>query len=187
MGAPFTAEDFRDLGELTLATWAAGVDRDWSVPAGTLEWSCWRTAAHTVDSVLAPAMFLASRRRHAYPVLDDLTVPAAATPADLVDDMRAVVNTVWGVLATTPPDAEAIIRRRPAPEVAPATDFPARCALEMILHTSDIAAGLGLPLDPPAGHCRRLLDQTARWPSDPIEPTDDPWSDLLASWGRPRP
>lgn len=97
-----------------------------------------------------------------------------------------MVNTVWGVLATTPPEAEAIIRRRPVVEVAPAADFPARCALELILHTSDIAAGLRVPLAPPAGHCRRLLDQTARWSvATPVDPTDDPWSDLLASWGRP--
>ncbi len=185
MGSPFTAADFRDLGEIALATWEAGVDRDWSVMAGTLEWSVRRTAEHTVDAVLAPAFFLASRRRHAYPMLEDFETSSTAMQTDLVDNLRATINIVWGVLVTTPPDVEAIIRRHP-PEVAPAADFAARCALELILHTADIAAGLGLSLAPPDGHCRRLLEHTARWPAERITPTDDAWSDLLASRGRPR-
>src|SRR5207237_5868919 len=44
----FSADDFRRLGALTLDAWRSGIDLDWSVPAATLEWSCLRTADHTV-------------------------------------------------------------------------------------------------------------------------------------------
>ena len=56
----FTAEDLDVLSDLTVRTWREAAERDWSAPAGTLEWSCTRTAVHVVDTVLAPAFFLAS-------------------------------------------------------------------------------------------------------------------------------
>ncbi|HQZ37074.1 MAG TPA: hypothetical protein PK020_21800 [Ilumatobacteraceae bacterium] len=42
----FTAEDLSDLSDLVGTTWMSAVDLDWSVPAGTLEWSCLATADH---------------------------------------------------------------------------------------------------------------------------------------------
>ena len=50
---PFTTADLDRLAEAAVAAWTAGLDRDWSARAGTLEWSCARTADHTVDAVLA--------------------------------------------------------------------------------------------------------------------------------------
>ncbi|MFI6269367.1 hypothetical protein [Micromonospora zamorensis] len=35
-------------------------ERDWSVPAGTLTWSCWTTAAHVAHDLLAYAGLLAT-------------------------------------------------------------------------------------------------------------------------------
>ena len=51
----FTVEDLRELSGIVARTWSSAVDRDWSAPAGTLEWSCLRTADHAVDCVYAPA------------------------------------------------------------------------------------------------------------------------------------
>jgi hypothetical protein len=47
----FTCEDLEELTRLVMDAWSHGLDRDWSVRAGTLEWSCSRTAAHAVDAV----------------------------------------------------------------------------------------------------------------------------------------
>src|SRR5260370_10730417 len=69
---PFSPDDLLALTQLVIETWHAGLDRDRSVPAGTLDWSCRRTAEHTVDTVFAPALFLASRNQHAYPAFEDL-------------------------------------------------------------------------------------------------------------------
>jgi hypothetical protein len=63
----FTVDDLYTLTELVAAAWTAGADRDWSVPAGTVEWSCTKTADHAVDCVYAPEFFLASRKQDAYP------------------------------------------------------------------------------------------------------------------------
>jgi hypothetical protein len=184
---PFTADDFAQVGALALATWQTGVDRDWSVPAGTLEWSCRKTAEHVIDSALAPAFFLASRRLDAYPLFKVTEIHPSATIPDLIDCLRAVVNVVWCVVVATDPDARAIIRRRPVPETAPAAAFAPRCGLELILHNFDIACGLGVAFDPPRDLCALLYAATFDYPREEITRTDDSWSDLLARCGRPRP
>ncbi len=94
---------------------------------------------------------------------------------------------LWAVIVTAHPEVRAIIRRRPTVETAPPRDFAPRGALEMILHTHDISTGLGIPFDPPRALCSRLFADTRHWPQESIERTDDSWSDLLASRGRPRP
>jgi hypothetical protein len=182
---PFTVGHFSQLGDLAVATWAAGRDRDWTALAGTLGWTCDRTARHALDSVWAPAIFLASRRTTAYPPLE-LSVASEATPDDYHECLRAVVNTVVGVVSTMAPDVQAIIRRRPV-ETAGPDDFPARSALELILHTYDIATGLRLPFDPPRELTDPLFEHTTNWPRENVALHGDSWSDLLATRGRPRP
>lgn len=184
----FTADDLEQLSRLAIETWQSGLDRDWSVPAGTLDWSCRRTAEHTVDAVFAPAFFLASRRLHAYPHFEDLRALPDASIADLVEGLRAVGTMLHAVVVTAEPDTRAIIRRRPAIETAGPQDFAPRGALEMILHTFDISTGLGVPFDPPRDLCPRLWAHTEGWPGqEPVQPTGDVWSDLLVRYGRPRP
>jgi len=82
----FTSADLLQLSYQVGQAWAAGAGRDWSVPAGTLEWSCLRTVDHAVDCVYAPAFFLASRRVDDYPDVGfDLTIGAEANPARLAE------------------------------------------------------------------------------------------------------
>lgn len=183
---PFTVEDFAVLRDLVVGSWAASIDRDWSVPAGTLEWSCWTTADHTIDCVFSYALFLASRAQERYPRFGELHAEPNATPADLVEGLLAVTNMLIAVIDATPAGTLAIIRQRP-PTVAPPHDFAARGAHEMILHAYDIACGLGVTLRPDDDVCRRLRDHTASWGYGPdITPTADAWSDLLERSGRPR-
>jgi hypothetical protein len=183
----FSADDFQMLSGLVLDAWHAGIDRDWSVPAGTLEWSCLRTADHTVDCVFSYALFLASRRQDAYPPFGELHALSDATPADLVDGLRAVTTMLWAVIVTAEPEARAVILQWPRVETGSPNDFAARGALEMVLHAHDVCAGLGIPFDPPADVCRRLRDHTRAWPHQvPTEPTADAWADLLHRSGRRR-
>ncbi|MDQ1535513.1 MAG: hypothetical protein QOF28_3274 [Actinomycetota bacterium] len=184
MTGPFTVDDFDHLSRLVIDLWGSAVDRDWSVPAGTLEWSCFTTADHTVDCVFSYALFLASRRQDIYPNFTELHALPGARPADLVHGLRAVCTMLTAVVTLAEPGARAIIW---SGHTAPAPDFAARGGLELILHAHDVCTGLRVPFDPPRNLCRRLRDHTRDWPVGPtLATTADPWSDLLERSGRAR-
>jgi hypothetical protein len=186
---PFTVEDLEAIGDLTLAAWAGAVDRDWSVPAGTLEWSCLATADHTVDCVFSYALFLASRKTDGYVAFDVLRALPEAGPTDMVEGLRAVVGLLAAAIRTAPPAARATLFWDGGAKVVVAgpAPFAPRGGLELVLHAHDVCAGLGVPFTPPADVCDRLLIATAGWPgaADGWEPTGDPWTDLLRRSGRP--
>jgi hypothetical protein len=179
--------------EYVAAAWEQGVARDWSARAGTLEWSCTRTADHAYDATLAIGFFLASRRQDRYPELGGpTTLGNAPWPSQLVEGIAIAGRLVAGVVATTPEEVRAIIWRRPETAVAPPSDFAPRAALEAILHGHDVAAGIGVPYEPPEGLCERLRDHTHDWPHwrspgwKRLPRTSDPWQDLLDASGRSR-
>lgn len=188
----FTADDLFELSDLVAGAWTSAADRDWSVPAGTLEWSCTATADHAVDCVYAPAFFLASRRTDGYPEAGgDLSMGASATPALLVESLGIATRILVAVVRDAEPDVRAVLFRRPQVITAPPADFLPRGALELILHAHDVCAGLQVPFEPPAGLCRRLCEHTRSWPMwtvawDGLADTGDPWGDLLSSSGRQR-
>jgi len=183
----FGVADLATLSQLVIGCWTDAADRDWTRPAGTLEWSCWKTAEHVIDCVFSYALFFGSRRQDGYPPFGELTALPEATPGDFVDGLRAVTTMLQAVLVTAEPGARAIIRLRPHPMTGNADDFAARGAHELVLHAHDIATGLGVRFEPPTDLSRRLLRSTLDWPVfERIEPTDDPWSDLLERSGRAR-
>jgi hypothetical protein len=185
---PFTPDDFKLLSGIAITTWQSGLDRDWSVRAGTLDWSCRATAEHTLDAVFAPALNLASRRQHAYAHFDLLRALPDTTIADLVGGLRAVTNMLSAVIVTAEPGTRAVIRHRPVIQVAEPRDFAPRGASELIFHTYDISVGLGVAFEPPRDLCGRLLPHIRGWEAHEAVPrTDNSWSDLLSRAGHPRP
>jgi hypothetical protein len=185
----FTVDDLQVLTAVVVDAWTRGADRDWTAPAGTLEWSCARTADHVVDCVLAPAFFLASRNNETYPRLE-ATVGAAAGPPDFVEGLRIASTVLVAVVSTTSPDVRAIIWRRTSPELRGPADFVPRGGLELILHAHDVCSGLGVSFEPPRDICERLRQHVQDWPywASPgwsaLTMTGDPWLDLLRSSGR---
>jgi uncharacterized protein (TIGR03083 family) len=183
----FTVADFDRLTLLVLDAWASGLDHDWSVPAGTLEWSCFTTADHTVDCVFSYAFFLASRRQDTYPPFGELHALPGSTPADLLDGLRASATMLSAAITTADPATRAVIGLQPYARNGTPPEFAARGAHEMILHAHDVCSGLGVAFDPPRELCARLRDTTWEWPmGPPTDRTDDPWSDLLERSGRAR-
>ncbi len=190
--ARFTLDDLYLLTGFVAATWTAAADLDWSVPAGTLEWSCLQTADHAVDCVYAPAFFLASRKLDAYPDAGaDLTLGTHATPTALVESLHLATRILAAVVNDTAPDVRAIIFQGLEPVTAPPYDFVPRGAMELILHAHDVGAGLGVPFEPPPALCARLREHTRPWlmwmlMGQGLGRTDDAWGDLLSASGRQR-
>jgi hypothetical protein len=186
----FTVDDLHRLSDLVAGVWTSAADRDWSVPAGTLEWSCTRTADHAVDCVYAPAFFLASRRTDGYPDAgDDMTLGEDATPIRLVESLGIATRLLAAVVNDTDPNARAVIFQGPEVLVAEPAAFVPRGALELILHAHDVCTGLQVPFEPPVDLCERLREHTRPWPLwnllwNGLGRTDDPWSDLLVASGR---
>ena len=55
-----------------------GIDRDWSLPAGDLEWSCRHTAAHIADDLFSYASQVIAQPEHGYLPIEAVLDPAAA-------------------------------------------------------------------------------------------------------------
>ena len=188
----FSCEDVEQLVEVVARDWRRAAGNDWSARAGTLDWTCTQTADHAVDTTLAPAFFLASRKTDAYPDIGPFTLGPDARPEQLADGLEAAGRILVAVVGTTPPEVRAIIWRRPVETRGPA-DFVPRAGLELILHAHDVAAGLGVEFDPPTQMCEHLRRHTASWPFwtavpgwKPLTLTGDPWADLLQASGRQR-
>ena len=185
----FTVDDLLALTSIVSDSWLSASDRDWSVAAGTLDWSCLHTADHAVDCVWAPAFFLASRRTDTYPTVgSNMELGPAATPATLVESLQMAARVLAAVVRDTDASVRAILFDRLGIVGTP-VDFGPRAGLELILHAHDVCTGLGLPFAPPPELCARLRDHTADWPVWPylgpgLSVTADAWNDLLRASGR---
>jgi len=186
----FSCDELDELTSVVTSAWRSGSDRDWSARAGTLEWSCTRTADHAVDTVLAPAFFLASRKRDGYPEFEPSTLGPRPRPETLVEGLETATRILSAVVNAAEPEARAVIWCGPVVEVRGAADFVPRGALELILHGHDVCTGIDVPFDPPAELCELLRHHTRSWPLwdlpgwTQLAMTGEPWLDLLRASGR---
>jgi hypothetical protein len=187
-GDVFRRADLDELSALVQQCWLAGRTADWDEPAGTLAWSCATTADHTVDTVFAPAFFLASGCTTAYPDMGVYSVGDGAGAAQFAQALAVATRVLGAVVDDADPDERAIIWQWPEITLAAPPEFLPRAGLELILHAHDVCVGLGVPFDPPADVCRRLRHHTLDWPLwlrwNGLAETDDPWADLLRGSGR---
>ncbi len=149
------------------------LDLDWQVPAGTLDWSCWDTAAHVAHDLSAYAAQVAGRVTTRY-LPFDLVVDASATPLELL----SVVSAFGRMLSKSVAAAEG------GPVawhwgMSDASGFAAMGVAETLVHTHDITQGLGVTWRPPEELCDRVVDRLLTNPPD-----SDAWTALLWSTGR---
>jgi hypothetical protein len=174
-----------------LQTLSAATDRDWrTVPAGSLDWTCWETAEHLSDALFGYAAQLGPARpsvttyvpfgwRQSRPEGPYLTIfgdHAQGGQAGLLE----VLETCGAMLA-------AMVQTAPAGKMSfhnyGASDpsgFAAMGVVEVLVHTYDMAAGLGLPWAPPEDLAAGVLDRL--FPSAPAGVA--PWPALLWCTGR---
>ncbi|NKZ08332.1 DinB family protein [Actinomadura latina] len=193
-----SADDLELAVQLAISVLRTAPPDTWDAKAGSLEWTCWETVEHLSDDLFAYAAQLGPKT----PPVDD-TVPFVwesrrpSGPANVIhanpeagpDGLLQVLDACGGLLVamvrTTSPD----VRAHHVFGVADAEGFAAMGIAETLVHTHDLAEGLGLPWDPPAGLCSRVLGRL--FPDAP--PDTAPWPALL--WvtgrtdlpGRPRP
>jgi Mycothiol maleylpyruvate isomerase N-terminal domain len=146
---------------------------DWTVPAGTLEWSSWTTAAHVAHDLLAYAGQVAARPDTAYLPLD-LRIREGATPAEVLTIVVACGRILSRTIAAADPTERAW-------HYGPCDlgGFAAMGVAETVLHTYDITRGLGIDWRPPADACAAVLARLF-----PDAPAGDPADVLLWCTGR---
>ena len=186
---PITADDVRGTVRSAVALLGAAESADWSAAAGSLEWDCWETAEHLADDLFAYAVqlgpaappqdtdvpFLWERRRPGGPA-NSIWADRTAGPAGLLQVLEASGALLTAIVSTTSP----AVRAHHVFGSADPEGFAAMGVVETLVHTHDIAEGLGLHWDPPAELCGRVLHRL--FPDAPAG--GDPWQTLLWSTGR---
>ncbi|MCL8015089.1 GNAT family N-acetyltransferase [Streptomyces sp. AS02] len=156
----------------------SAVDRDWAgVRAGRLDWSCRDTAEHIAGDLIAYAGQLAGRAQNAW-VPFDIALEEDADNEGILHVIETTGTLLTTTIRTTPREVRAF---HPYPfRSANRVGFAAMGVAEVLLHTHDIAEGLGLRYEPAAELAEFVL--TTLFPH--IQPGPTPWTTLLWATGR---
>lgn len=129
-----------------LAALRPAVERDWTkVRAAGLEWNCHETAVHIADDLIAYAANLAGRAQDAY-VPFELKLDEGTDNAGLLHVIETTGALLAAAVRTAPREARAF---HPYPfRSANREGFAAMGIAEVVLHTRDLAGGLGLAYEP---------------------------------------
>lgn len=178
---PMNGSDVERAAAGTLSALAPHTGRDWQVPAGSLDWSCWTTAAHIAHDLTAYAAQVASRAPAGYlPV--DLRVRPGTPPAEVLAVVSASARLLSAAVSAAAPGDRAWHWGPCDP-----AGFAAMGVAELLLHTYDIAQGLALSWEPPQELSAAVLARL--FPDTPPGPPGEAllWSaGRLALPGRPR-
>ncbi len=187
--SPVTADDLDFALQLAGAALRGAATGPWGDKAGSLEWDCWETVEHLSDDLFAYAVQLGPRtppldgevpfvwesRRPGGPA-NTVHADRAAGPAGLLQVLEASGALLVAMVRTTPPQA----RAHHVFGVSDPEGFAAMGIVETLVHTHDLAQGLGLVWSPPADLCSRVLVRL--FPHAPG--STDPWTTLLWATGR---
>lgn len=137
---------------VVVAALRPGLDADWSVRAGDLEWNVDRTIAHMTGAPGKYAFYLSSRstRYIAVRVWPD----EDATRQERLEAIEGCAAALAGVAATAPQDAFGFH----VSGMRNAQQFLAMACEELLVHAYDVTCGLGLPYEPPEELCRLVIE-----------------------------
>jgi len=173
-----TADDLDAAVSAMVTTLRPAAGRDWSAPAGTLEWDCWHTAEHIGDVLLSYAGQLVAQPAARY-VRFMATADKDASAAEVLEFAEAGGRILVATVRTAPAHVRAY---HPSGTADPA-GFAGMGCVEALVHGHDIAQGLGLAFDPPRQVCARVLARM--FPGAAADLADlDPWTALLWATGR---
>jgi uncharacterized protein (TIGR03083 family) len=137
---------------VVVAALRPGIDADWSVRAGDLEWTVDRTIAHMTGAPAKYAFYLSSRSTRFVAVR--VWPEADATRQERLEAIEACAAALAGVAATAPKDVFGFH----VSGMRNAAQFLAMGCEELLVHTYDVTCGLGLPYEPPEDLCRLVIE-----------------------------
>lgn len=186
---PVTPDDLDQAVHLAVATLRTAPPDAWDAPAGALDWTCWETVEHLADDLFAYTMQIApkeppltthtplawARVRPGAPA-NAIHADREAGPAGLLQVLDATGAVLVAMVRVTPSD----VRAHHVYGVSDPEGFAAMGIVETLVHTHDAATGLGLPWNPPADLCTRVLARL--FPDAPT--STEPWPTLLWATGR---
>jgi hypothetical protein len=149
------------------------VDRDWTVRAGDLEWSCAQTGIHMANDLAKYAAQLAGRVDDAY-LRFQLVVAPDEVPREILRILSSAAQLLVAAVETAPNDARAW-HWGPTDR----SGFAAMGVGELLVHTFDIASGLDVDWRPPAPLAEVVLARLM-----PDASHDDAAAALLWATGR---
>lgn len=184
-----TADDLDLAVQLAVAVLREAPPAGWEGKAGSLDWDCWETVEHLSDNLFAYAAqlgpktppldgqvpFAGESRRPGGPA-NAIHANRKAGPAGLLQVLEASSALLVAMVRTT----SAQTRAHHGFGVSDPEGFAAMGIVETLVHTHDLAQGLGLGWRPPADLCSRVLVRL--FPDAPS--STDAWSTLLWATGR---
>jgi hypothetical protein len=169
-----TPADLGAAARVCRETLAPALASDWRVPAGDLEWDCRRTLDHIVDALCLYIAYFASR------ATGRLEPPRNGNPDASPGELLALVDSAADLLTELARAAPSGIRAFHPAGQADVSGWIGMACEEILLHTDDIAQGLGIPFHPPDDLAARVLTRLFPW-----APTDvGPWAALRWAAGR---
>jgi hypothetical protein len=163
---------------VAVAALRPGIDADWSVPAGDLDWSVDETIAHMTGAPGKYALYLSSRSARYIAVR--VWPEADATRPERLEAIEGCAAALAGVAATAPAGAVGFHVRG----MRNAEQFLALACYELLVHTYDVTRGLALPYEPPQELCRLVVEQCFPGQASSQDPV---WPLLIRLSGRPYP
>ena len=147
------------------------VDMVWTRQAAHVDWTVAKTVAHIAESLLWYATDMAAGPAELSSM--DMTVPFDKSPAELLRTLRTFAVVLARVLDAAEPED-----RGWHPFGLPdASGFAGSACDEIVIHTADAAARLGVDFAPSGDLAEAILRRMFPW-----APTDtDPWQTLLLS------
>jgi hypothetical protein len=176
-------DDLRWAARACAEALAPALDRDWRVRAGELDWDAYTTLDHVVGAMGFYAVNLAMRATVEVPFVtrslaSDLISADPRVPATR---LVAALEAMAAVLADVARAAPAGARGWHGYGLADVEGFIAMGCDEILVHTDDMARGLGLTWQPPEEElCRRILARLFPW----APAAEEPWSTLRWANGR---
>ena len=144
------------VGEMTRVL-MPHAEADWRVQAGSLEWSCWETAAHVAHDLVAYAGQVAGGATASYLPFDLVVAPAP--PREVLEVVAACGRLLSGAVEHAGPEAVAWHWG-----MSDAAGFAAMGVAETLVHTHDITQGLGVGWRPPEALSQLVVDRLLPMP-----------------------